>query len=135
MKTLFTLLLIFALILESTLTTIPLLLLMILVLTAVYKSNYIFILGLVFGLLIDLMTLRMIGVSSIFFSIMIFLVLLYQSKFEIATNTFIIFASILASFGYLLLMGYTHNIIFELLISVILALIMFRGLQRVNRIG
>jgi hypothetical protein len=135
MRFFFVILLTLTLILEISLTTLPLVFLMLLVLTAIFKDNFLFIMALIFGIFLDLMLFRTIGFSSIFFATAIFLVLLYQSKFEISTNSFIIFASFLGSFCFLLIYGITSNIIWETIISVILGLSMFKLLQRVNRIG
>jgi hypothetical protein len=135
MRLFFVILLSLALILEISITTLPLVLLILLVLTAVFKDNFIFILALICGSLLDLMLFRTIGFSSMFFAVSVFLVLLYQSKFEISTNSFIIFASTLGSFCFLLIYGITSNIILETLVSSAIAVLFFRALQKINKIG
>ena len=126
------LLLIFALILESSATTIPLILLVLLCSAVIFRQNWIFVLGFIFGLLFDLMVLRNAGLSSAFFVLFLFLVLLYQSKFEIATNAFIFFASLLGSFFYLVLIGYHDGLILEAIVSSLIGLLLFRLLKRVK---
>lgn len=124
--------LIIALILEASLTTIPFVLLVLLCLLVIARENWLFVFAFAFGLVLDLVTFKTLGASSAFFVILLFLVLLYQSKFEIATNTFIFFASFLGSFGYLLLLGYNNNIIFQAIVSSVIGLILFKSLQRLK---
>ena len=125
MRIIWTLLLVLALIIESSLSTIPLVLLVLLSATVISKNNFVFFLAFIFGVLLDLMTLKTVGTSSIFFEIFVFLILLYQSKFEITTNNFIIVASFLGSICYLLSFGFTTHIIFEPIVSTILGVIIF----------
>jgi cell shape-determining protein MreD len=127
--------LIIALLLESALTTLPLLLLTLLVFTTFFKDKFIFILAFVFGILLDVMALGTIGLSSLFFVVFVFLIIMYQSKFEITTNNFIFAASFLGSIGFLLIHGYANNIIIEAMVSAILGLILFKSFQKINRIG
>jgi cell shape-determining protein MreD len=124
--------LIIALILEASLTTIPFVLLVLLCLLVIVRENWLFIFAFAFGLVLDLVTFKALGASSAFFVILLFLVLLYQSKFEIATNTFIFFVSFLGSFGYLSLLGYNNNIISQALVSSFIGLILFKLLQRLK---
>lgn len=123
-------LLILALIFESTLTTIPLVFLILLCFTIIYKQNWIFIYGFLFGFLFDLVSFKTIGLSSIYFISFIFLVLLYQRKFEITTYYFVIVASFLGSFGFLLLLGYNNSIIIQSLISSLFSFFIFIILKR-----
>lgn len=123
-------LLILALIFESTLTTIPLVFLILLCFTIIYKENWIFIYGFLFGFLFDLVSFKTIGLSSIYFISFIFLVLLYQRKFEITTYYFVIVASFLGSFGFLLLLGYNNSIIIQSLISSLFSFFIFITLKR-----
>jgi len=129
MKTLSVILLTLALILESALTTIPLILLVLLALTSLFKNNFVFVGAFIFGFLFDLITLRTVGLTGIFFVVFLFLILLYQSKFEITTNAFIIVASFLGSFCFLLINGITSNIILEPIVSTILGLAIFTLLK------
>jgi len=132
MKFLAVLLLSIALILEASITTIPFVLLILLVFMAASRANWLFILAFVFGILLDLMGFKTLGISSTFFIIVLFLILLYQSKFEIATGVFILAVSFLSSFGYLFLLGYHQNLFLQAALSSIIGLIMFKLVLRVN---
>jgi len=120
------LLLILALILEVSLTTIPLVFLVLLSLAVLYKEAIIFPIAFLFGIFLDLFTFQTPGISSTILIIFLFLVLLYQRKFEIATNRFIVASSFLGSFGYLLFMKYNDNLLLQAVLSSIIGLIIFR---------
>lgn len=130
MRFLSVVLLVAALALETSLTTIPFVLLVLLIITSMFKDNFVFILAFIFGILLDLMTLRTVASSSIFFEIYVFLILMYQSKFEITTNNFIIVASFLGSACYLLIFGLISHIVLEPIVSTIFGLMMFIVVKR-----
>jgi cell shape-determining protein MreD len=133
MKVLAFVLLTIALILEASLITIPFVFLSLLCLLVLSRGNWLFIFAFAFGLVLDLVTFKTLGASSAFFVIFLFLVLLYQSKFEIATNAFVFFASFLGSFGYLLLLGYNNNILLQAILSSIIGLLLFKSVQRFSK--
>jgi len=132
MKFLALFLLTLALILESTITTMPLIFITLLCLTVVLKENWIFFFAFIFGLMLDLVTFKTPGLSSTFFVVFLFLALLYRSKFEIATNYFVLVSSFIGSFIFLLIAGYTNSIILESIISSIIGVVLFKSLQRIN---
>jgi len=133
MKFLAVVLLSLALVLEVSLTTIPFIFLVLLCLTVILKENWLFVLAFVFGLLIDLLSFKMIGISSSFFVLILFLVLLYQSKFEITTGYFIFISSLLGSFVFLVISGYHNSLILEPLLSAFIGLLMFKLLQKFTK--
>src|ERR1035437_407735 len=124
MKLLAFILLAIALILEASLTTIPFVFLILLCFLVLSRENWLFIFAFAIGLILDLVTFKTLGLSSIFFVTILFLVLLYQSKFEIATNAFIFFASLLGSFGYLLFLGYNNSLILQTILSSVIGLVL-----------
>ena len=89
MKFLAVILLSLALILEASLTTIPFILLVLLCLMVLTRESWLFALAFVFGLLLDLLTFKTLGFSSAFLTAILFLVLLYQSKFEIIGQIYV----------------------------------------------
>src|SRR3989304_7549681 len=122
-----------ALILQTTLTTLPLVLLTLFCLTIIYKNNSIFIFAFTFGLLLDIITFKTPGFSSFFFVISLFLILIYQRKFEITTNYFVLISSFLGSIGYMLLFSYTDLIIAQAIASAIIGLTIFKLLPKINK--
>jgi cell shape-determining protein MreD len=132
MKSLAVFLLSVSLILEASITTIPFVFLVLLVFMVLSRENWLFILAFIFGILLDLIGFRVLGISSIFFIIILFLILLYQSKFEIATNVFILAMSFLGSFSYLFLIGYNDSLLLQAILSSILGLVLFMVVKRAN---
>ncbi|MGA2911580.1 MAG: rod shape-determining protein MreD [Candidatus Levyibacteriota bacterium] len=133
MKFLAVILLSLALVLEASLTTLPLIFLVLLCLMVILRENWLFVLAFIFGLLFDLLSFKTLGVTSAFLVLFLFLVLLYQSKFEITTGYFMLIASFLGSLLFLFLQGYTRSIILESILSVIIGLLLFKIMQRLPR--
>lgn len=125
------LLLIFFLILEVAVVSFPFILVVLIAATVVLKDYYSFFLAFLFGLLLDILTFQTIGVSSIFFTVLVFLIFSYQKKFEITTNYFVITVCFLASILFSFIFGLS-NIIFQSIVSVILGVLIFNSLQRIN---
>jgi cell shape-determining protein MreD len=133
MKVLAVFLLFLALILEVSITTIPLLLLVLLCLMVLIKANWLFILAFIFGLIFDLLAFKTLGTTSAFLLVVLFLVLLYQSKFEITTGYFVIIAAFLGSLLFLFIQGYTHSILVQAIVSSIIAWLFFKIMQKFGK--
>lgn len=86
-----------AVILEITVIKIPLSLILLLVLFVRNKTPVIFFLALIVGAILDLSRVQVIGLTSIYFLIVIFLVFLYDKKYEIDTLSFIVISSVIIS--------------------------------------
>ncbi len=129
MKFLLLLSLVFALILESSITTLPLVFVVLLIFTLIYKKSSIFLFAFLFGIIFDILSFRTIGLSGIFLSVILFFVLIYQSKFEIATNNFVLISSFLGSLGFLIFLGYNNNVILQAAVSSFLGLVLFKLLK------
>ena len=115
------------LVLEGTVTTIPLVFIFMLCLTVIKKAEWLFPLALFSGIILDILTVRTIGLTSAILIISIFLILLYERKYEIDTIPFVFFASFLGSFIFMQLVG--HPSIIEPFISSVLAVGGFVGYQ------
>jgi rod shape-determining protein MreD len=133
MKFLAITLLLLSLVLEISITTIPFIFLVLLCLTVVLRENWLFLLAFIFGLLFDLLSFKTLGVSSAFLTAFMFLVLLYQSKFEITTGYFVLIASFIGSLLFLLLQEYTQFILIQALVSSIIALLLFKSTQKFSK--
>lgn len=97
-----------SLLLEGTVTNLPLVFVCLVILTIAMRSLSLFVMAFVTGLLLDAFALRPIGLSSIFLLISIFLMLLYQRKYEINSYPFVMLATFVGSLIYLLVFGYTN---------------------------
>jgi len=80
---LFLLLIIISVFLEGTVTTLPLTLVCLLCLTIYKREGIVFLIAFLAGLLLDILRVNMVGESSLFFVVFVFLILLYQRKYEI----------------------------------------------------
>jgi len=123
-----TLLILGALIL-STITTLPFILIVLLCFSVVFKTRWIFVLAFFAGLYLDIIFVRILGQSSIFFIIFIFLLFLYERKFEIQSIPFVFFASFLGSAGYLFMVN-SNYIFMQAVVSSIFAVLIFKFLIR-----
>ena len=94
-----------AILLESTITTLPLVLLLILFLAITRKSNDVFAIAFISGLFLDILSFGTIGLSSLYFVVLVFIVYMYQRRFEIETINFLILFSFFGSLVYLLMDG------------------------------
>lgn len=120
----FLLLLIFATLLEGTMTTLPLVFVCLVILTILMRNLFLFILAFLAGIFLDAFALRPIGETSIFLLLFVFLMLLYQRKYEINTYSFVMIASFIGSLLYLLIYGY-QSAIWDAIISALIAVIIF----------
>lgn len=112
-----------AVILEGALTSLPLVLIFLLCLMVMKKEEWIFGLALVSGIILDIFSLQEIGTTSVLLILFVFLILLYERKYEIATIPFVAGASLVGSFIYLTLLGKMS--ILESMTSCIFAVIVF----------
>lgn len=125
-------LLVFAVFIEGTLTTIPLTLICLLCLMIVRRDAMIFPLAFLAGLLVDAMTLRPLGSTSLFLLTFVFLILLYQRKYEIYSYQFVMVASFVGSIVFMTLFGY-ENVVLQSLLSAIIGGIIFGFIKLTSR--
>ena len=118
---LFSIFLILAILLESTITTLPLVLLLILFLAVTRKSNDVFLVAFIAGLLLDILSFGRIGFSSMYFVLLTFLIFMYQKKFEIETVNFLVLFSFFGSLIYLLIEGARFAFIQSIVMTLIIA--------------
>jgi len=121
-----------AILLQSSITTLPLVLLIILFLAVINRTNDVFAVAFFAGLLLDIITMGRIGFSSLFFVIFVFLIFLYQRKFEIETLYFIIIFSFAGSFIYLFLTD-VRFVLMQSLFSACLVTFSFIAYKKFNK--
>ena len=132
MKLAATIILLLSLFLESSVTTLPLVFLALLCLAVLTRKEWVFVIAFIVGVLLDAFSFRALGQSSLYFIIYIFLVFLYERKFEISTKYFIFIASFLGSFGFLIIFSY-NNLVLQSLVSSIIAVSVFSILSRFHK--
>lgn len=104
---LFFFLLCLALLFETTLTSLPLVLIVLICFSVLYQRAWILIVVFFAGIILDALSLRFLGSSSMFFLIFLGLVFLYERKFEIQTVPFVLIASLVGSVTFLKIFGYS----------------------------
>lgn len=131
MKLAVTIIFLLSFILEASVTTLPLVFLTLLCLAILVRKEWIFATAFVAGLVLDALSFRLLGQSSLYFIVYIFLVFLYQRKFEIATKYFIFASSFCGSLGFLLFFSY-ENALLQSLISSVIAVLIFTVLSKLK---
>lgn len=134
MKNKLLLLLVLSLILETSITTLPLIVGLIVVITVLLRKSWVFLLAFATGFIFDILSLGTVGTSSIFLVCVVFLILLYRNKFEIETVPFVFIASFLSSFVFLLFLK-TGFVFIQALIVGAISLLLFQFLKNPIRIG
>lgn len=113
-----------AILIEATLIPIPLTLLIIIYAGISQKKEWVFLLGIVSGLLLDSLTFRFLGSSALFFLLAAGVLFLYQKKFETHHMLFGMIFTIAASAAYLLCFD-SEKFVPALLIVTFFSFVMF----------
>jgi|SRR3989344_1024098 len=108
-------------------TTIPLPIPLLVIYAVVFRKSWIFFLAFGLGLLLDLFLLRSLGQTGLIFILLIFLVFLYEKKFETQTLTFVFFSTFLGSFIYLVVFGY-NNALVQSFVNAVIGILFFKFL-------
>lgn len=128
-KLLFLLIFFLCFFLESVFTTLPLLFIAFLITSVIEKDYTIIFMALIFGLMLDMMTFRTIGATSLFLLIALFIVNLYERKFETSSIYFV------SAFGFLGTLAYSVIFetfsIFEVIFSSLITMTFFFFLERI----
>lgn len=116
------------LILEGTISSIPLVLLFLLVLYVLFKKSWVFFVAFGTGIVLDILYLQSLGATSLFFIFFLLVIVLYEKKFEITTIPFVLYASFLGSGLFLWVFGYEH-VFLQALFSSVLGVVLFGGVR------
>lgn len=111
--------------LESTSIPLPVSFIFLLLLTVWKRDESIFFLAFLCGILLDILMVRNIGVSSLFFLVTVFLILSYQRKYEIHSFQFVSVASFIGSLIYLILFPRSGIVMYAIL-SCLVAMLGYR---------
>lgn len=107
----------FALFCEISFVSLPLVLLALLLLGIIFKEFWIFPVGFGMGIVLDMLSFRTVGVSSIFFVVMLGIIFLYDRKFEVQSLPFTVIFSFLAALGFGLIFKSEQSIFLALITS------------------
>lgn len=123
----FPFILFFLIIFLAGITTIPLSIPLLVVCAVIFKKSWVFFWALGLGLILDLILVRVLGYTSLILTILVFIVFLYERKFETQTLTFVFLSSFIGSMVYLNIFHY-NNILLQSFISALLAILFFKFL-------
>lgn len=126
--------LVIAIFLESSIFSLPLVLIVILISAVFIRESYVFLLAFAGGLVLDILTQRTLGLSSLYFVAFVFIIFLYHKKFEAGTFQFLTAASFLGSLFYLFFIG-TGQIIFHSIIIVLFTVTSFLFFKKSNKMA
>lgn len=110
--------------LQGIVTTLPVILCILLLGYITKKEAWFFVVGFFCGILLDVLQVRPIGQSSLFFVLLLTLVFLYERKFEIATVPFVMLSSFFASYLFLQLFS-SSFVLLQALLSCMLCVFVF----------
>lgn len=96
----FILLIVGAILLQGSIFAFPLVLMVLTLLYCSYRTEWIFLVAFASGILLDIFLVRPVGITSSFFLIFLFLIFLYQKKFEVTSPYFVFLSLFLGSFAY-----------------------------------
>jgi len=132
MNSLFLIIFFIALFLEGTVTNLPLVFISLVIITIAMRNLFLFLLAFISGIFLDAFALRPLGETSIFLLLCVFLMLLYQRKYEINSYPFVSLASFVGSLIYLLIFGY-GNAFWLAGASIVVGLLLFMSFRIGNR--
>lgn len=110
---------------EVSLTSLPFLVGVLIFLAVTYRKDWVFPAAVLVGLVFDILTLRTIGTTSIFLALLVFLIFIYENKFETETVPFVFISTFIASFIFLIFLGFS-NLVAQSLIVAFLTALLFR---------
>ncbi|MCL4353028.1 hypothetical protein M1615_00985 [Patescibacteria group bacterium] len=114
----------FLLVGASLITTLPLVIVFLLLAYIFYRDSSVLVLAFVLGILLNVY--GAIGETSMFLLLFVFVLSSYERKFGIDTYPFVLFASLIGSFLFLAIAGYTDYIFIESVIASALTIFIFR---------
>ena len=116
------------LILSSSLTTIPLSIIILVVCAVIFRESWVFFAAFLLGLYLDLILIKPLGYTSLMLTIFVFLIRLYERKFETQTISFVLLSTFLGSLVYLKLFDY-NQILLQSSVSSLLTVLLFKTLN------
>lgn len=111
----------------SGITTIPFAIALLAAARVLSKKSWVFFAAFLLGLFLDLMLVRPLGYTSLMFAVLVFVIGLYERKFETQTLTFVFISTFLGSIIYLIIFEY-NNILLQAFANSLLAILLFKFL-------
>lgn len=131
----FVILLLISTLLQASVTTLPLVILFFLNAAVVTKKTWIFPIAFLTGLVLDILLLNPMGKTSLFLVIFLFIVLLYDKKFDIQTFPFVFLSSFIGSLIYFIVILHIPNIFTQAIVSAVISTLSFWILIQLDRLN
>ncbi len=125
-------LILISVLLQASVTTLPLILLLFLNAAVVSKKTWIFPISFLTGFALDALLLNPLGKTSLFLAIFLFIILLYDKKFDIQTFPFVFLSSFIGSFAYFIAFQ-IPNVFTQAIVSAVISTLSFWILIGLNR--
>jgi cell shape-determining protein MreD len=122
-----------SIILESSITTIPLVLILLINFAVASRKTSVFIVAFLCGLLLDILLGNNPGVTSFYFVTLISIIYLYQRSFDIQTFPFVFISTFIGSFLYLMI-GESRFVLAEAILSSVISVIFFWLIIQADRL-
>lgn len=113
-------------------TSLPLVLAVLLILATQIRSNDIFFIGFSAGVILDVLLLRPLGETSVFFLMTLFLMFMYEKKYEVGSVLFITMFTFIASSIYFMIFPAPQRWI-QIVTITLLAFLGFYFLQTIHK--
>lgn len=123
-----------SLFLEGTITSLPLVFICLVCLAIDRKDIVVFPVAFLAGIFLDIETIRVMGTTSLFFLISMLLIFFYQRKYEINSYPFVLLASMLGTFAYLVIFGY-RDVLIQTVMNGVIAVLLFAVMRIVSKNG
>jgi cell shape-determining protein MreD len=115
---------IIGLFIESSLVAIPFSLIFILLIFINRKDGMVFTIAFLLGIVLDILLIRQVGLTGLFFVVFLFLVSLYDRKYEINTWPFVLLSSFFGAAFYAQLFG-TSDVLVTSFVTMIMSVVAF----------
>lgn len=109
---------------EALVIQLPFVMLLLLLAFMFSRKQWVVFLSIPAGILLDSLTFRTLGQSSIFFAIFLGIFFAYEKKFEVNSVGFMIFATLMGTLSYLLIFG-SQYLIIQTILSLSCGLVFF----------
>lgn len=109
----------------SIITTIPVSIGLLTIMTILFRKSWVLFLAFGLGLFLDLITMRVLGSTGPVLTAIVFLIWLYERKFETRSIVFVLISTFFGSLIYLIFFDY-QQIFLQALINSLLTVIFFK---------
>ncbi len=117
---------------EGSFTTLPLVLDVLLVSFVLNRGSWVFLASFLSGIILDIISLRLIGTTSVIFISLLFILTLYEKKFEVKTVYFVFFSSFIGSLIFLIVFKYDY-VLQQGVVSSIFAILLFKFFSKIEK--